>query len=113
MLPKLYRLTQKQDFKRIYQKTAKFRGPFLSIRSLANNKKNSRFGFIVANNITAKATKRNFYRRQLRTIIWQNLVRIKPGYDVILKFEKAPLSIQKADLAKEALILLQKNQLIK
>jgi ribonuclease P protein component len=109
MLPKIYRLTRDQDFKRIYKNAPKLRSHFLSLRFLPNQRETSRFGFIISNTISPKATQRNKYRRQLRTIILKNLKKIKSGFDVILKLERVP----QEKLNLEMKFLLQKGNLFK
>ena len=44
----------------------------------------SRFGFVISNKISKLATRRNALKRQLRTIIEQELPNIKTGFDVVI-----------------------------
>jgi ribonuclease P protein component len=84
LLSKINRLKKRSDFDWVFKRGLKFKEDFLSLRVVNNNLKNSRFGFIVSQKISKKATLRNKIKRRLRTIIRVKLQKIKKGLDIIL-----------------------------
>ena len=84
MLSKINRLKKRSDFDWVFKRGLKFKEDFLSLRVVKNNLKNSRFGFIVSQKISKKATSRNRIKRRLRMIIRVKLQKIKKGLDIIL-----------------------------
>lgn len=95
MLPKLHRLTKARDFNNIHQK-GKFVGlsfgrqgeKFLAIKFLKNNLSVSRFGILVGEKVSKKATERNKVKRRIREVLRLKLKQIKPGFDVIVFTKK-------------------------
>ncbi len=94
MLSRKNRLVKEKDYKNLYRRSPKIKGKFVSLRYLKNNLDVSRFGFIVSNKTVPKATDRNLFKRKFRVIIGEELNRIKPGFDVIIKLERAPQGIK-------------------
>ncbi len=84
MLPKKYRLTKENDFKIIVKQGKSFFIKELGIKYFKNNLDYSRFGFIVSTKIDKRATVRNKIKRRLREIVYQNLSKIKPGFDILI-----------------------------
>ena len=77
-------LKKRIDFDRAFRKGFKYKEDFLSLRVIKNNLRNSRFGFIVSQKVSKKATTRNKIKRRLRAIARVELPGIKNGFDVIL-----------------------------
>ncbi len=84
MLPKENRLTKNKDFEEIFKKGKGFRENFLFLKILKNKLKVSRFGFVVSNKISKKATVRNKIKRRLREITKKRLLKIGKGFDAVL-----------------------------
>lgn len=84
MLPKLYRLKRKKDFEKILKEGKRTKFSFLVLIKHKNKLNYSRFGFVVPNKVSKKATVRNQIKRRLRSLVWQNFERIQKGIDVIL-----------------------------
>jgi len=84
MLPKQNCLKQKTDIDRVFKKGKGFKEDFLFLKTLENNLKISRFGFIISQKISKKATTRNKIKRRLRQLIRSKLKEIKQGIDVLL-----------------------------
>ena len=84
MLSKNNRLKKRNDFDAVFRKGLKFKEDFLSLRIVKNNYKTSRFGFIVSQKVSKKATLRNRIKRRLRAIIRSRLPKTKKGFDVVL-----------------------------
>lgn len=84
MLPKPNRLTKKKDFQVVFQNGKSVKSRFLYFKILKNNLKKSRFGFVVSKKVSNKANQRNKIKRRLRSIVLNNLTRVKKPVDVIV-----------------------------
>lgn len=84
MLPKKYRLTGQQNFKKIAKKGKCFFIKELKIKYLKNNLTHPRFAFVVSSKIDKRATVRNKIKRRLREIVFQNLKKIKKNLDFLI-----------------------------
>jgi len=83
VLPKKNRLKKKKDFENIFRRGRSVKEDFVSFRWRPNGLKISRFGFIVSQKISKKATVRNKIKRRLREILKLTLPRLKKGIDGI------------------------------
>jgi ribonuclease P protein component len=83
VLPKKNRLKKKKDFENIFRKGKSVKEDFLSFKWKLNGLKVSRFGFIVSQKISKKATVRNKIKRRLRELLKLNLLHLKKGIDGI------------------------------
>ncbi len=84
MLKKSLRLTKKKEFDYAFKKGRSVYSPFLLLKYVANNQPFSRFGIIVSNKVSKKATQRNLIKRRLREIIRSVQPEIKNGFDFVL-----------------------------
>ncbi len=84
MLPREYRLTKKKDFENVFKKGKTLKEEFLLLKIAKNNSKKVRFGFIVSQKISKKATIRNKIKRKISELIRQNIKRFKKGIDGII-----------------------------
>lgn len=84
MLPKLNRLKKKKDFDKVFKKGGGWKEDFLYLKSVANNLKTSRFGFVVSKKFSKKNTLRNKIKRRLRELVRIKLSQIKKGQDVVI-----------------------------
>ncbi len=84
MLPKKYRVSENNDFSRIFAKGHFFGHPLLYVKFLPNNLNHSRFGFVVGVKLFKRAVKRNRVRRVMREVVHSNLDKIPSGFDVIV-----------------------------
>ena len=83
MLAKQNRLNKEKDFKRLLQKgKSHFAGIFI-LKFRENNLAESRFGFIISNKVSKKATMRNLAKRRFREILRQELPMIRNGFDIL------------------------------
>lgn len=85
MLPRENRLKKKKDFERVFRKGKGVKGNFLVLKILEKkeNKEEPRFGFIVSQKVSKKATLRNKIKRRLREAVRKNLKFLKKGIDGI------------------------------
>ncbi len=89
MLPKKARLRRSYDIRRVLKHGRIVYGPDFKIKYCQNRFTGPRFVFIVSNKVSKKATVRNRIRRQLSSIILQNLDKIEKNYDMIILVESA------------------------
>jgi len=111
MLAKKYRLKQEKDFKRVYRKGRYFFTRDFNIKHFSNEKKYSRFAFVVSGKIAKKAVVRNKVRRQLSEIIRNNFSNIKKGEDIILLAKKPLISKSYQDKEKIIIAAFKKTKL--
>lgn len=89
MLNKLHRLKKDRDFSRVFKRSKKVRTDNLLFNVAQLPRPDlSRFGFIVANSIDKRATRRNGMKRRMRAAIKELLPEIKTGYDAIISVKK-------------------------
>lgn len=104
MLCKINRIKKKKDFEVIFKKGKSFKNSFLLFKTLPNNLKDTRFGFVVSNKVSKKAVVRNKIRRRMGEVIRLNLNDIKKGIDVVIVvlpgFEKKDFTETKEVLNK-------------
>lgn len=84
MLPKINRLTKKKDFELVFKKGEVFKNTFLLCKTMKNNLKESRFGFVVSKKISSKAVVRNRVKRRLRQAFINNMRKFNPPIDVVV-----------------------------
>lgn len=84
MLPRINRLTKKNDFDAVFEKGKGMKKDFLAFRLMKNTLRYSRFGFIVSKKVSLKAVDRNLIKRRLRSIISKRIDDIKTPADVII-----------------------------
>jgi ribonuclease P protein component len=84
MLPGANRLKKKKDFERVFKTGQTFKEGFLILKLIKNHLKISRFGFVVSQKISKRATIRNKIKRRLREIIKGKLAGTKKGWDAVL-----------------------------
>jgi len=113
MLPKPHRLLREKDFQKIWGRGRSFYAKSLGFRLLKNNLDISRFGIVIGNKISKKATARNKIKRQLREIIRLKLNQIAPGYDLILIALPSILGKTYRELEAEAISALRYFKLLK
>lgn len=111
MFPRPYRLLKERDFKRVLNKGQFFFSKELTFKFLKNNLDLSRFGFIISNKVSKKATTRNRIKRQLREIIRLKLKEIRGGYDFLIIAKPEILKKTYSEMDKSLLTIFQKLNL--
>jgi len=112
MLIKENRLRKKKDFETIFKNGKTFKEGFLILKITNNNLETNRFGFIISQKVSKKATIRNRIKRRLREVVRLNIKEEgdnkKTGVDVALIMLPG---IDKKDFSetKESLIKLFKR----
>lgn len=84
MLNKQYRITKNKEFDLVLRQGYKVFSPIFIMRYCENRLGYSRFGLIVSNKVSKKASQRNLVKRRIREIVRLNFTRISPGYDIVM-----------------------------
>jgi len=103
MLAKPNRICLNKEFDRAFKAGQSFYGKVLSFKVANNDRDETRFGLLVGLKVSKKAVVRNKLKRQIRSIISQELPLIKRGKDVVIvvfhsildkKFVEIKISLQ-------------------
>jgi ribonuclease P protein component len=84
MLPLKNRLRKKTDLERVLKKGKGFKEDLLILKKTKNSLEETRFGFIVSQKVSKKASTRNKIKRRLRGVAGKKLKKITPGTDVLI-----------------------------
>ncbi len=84
MLTREYRLSEKRDFQTLFTWGMYITTPLYTLRWRRNSLLHPRFGFIVANTISKKATQRNTIRRRFRECIRKHMAEFPVVADVVI-----------------------------
>lgn len=84
MLAKINRLQKTKDIERVFKKGKGVKEGLLILKTVKNNLDNSRFGFIVSQKVSKKASLRNKVKRRLRDLVKGRFKKIKRGKDNLL-----------------------------
>jgi ribonuclease P protein component len=98
----------KIQFDLVYAKGKTWKNKELIIRTLPNNLKLSRFGFVVSKRV-GKAVVRNHIKRLLREITRQTPV--KPGWDIVFIARIPVVAVGFTDLVKSVRVLMLRADL--
>ena len=114
MLKSLFRFHRRNAIQYVYKKGRSVRHGQLSLKFVANNRPESRFGVVVAKKVDKRAVKRNRIRRRIYEVLRKNWDGVSPGVDVLVTvFDKEVAAKPAAELEAEVLGLLKKAQLFK
>ena len=83
-LPKRHRITRGSDFDKVFSKGETVKNSFFFVYYLKNNRDYVRIKAIVSSKVSNKAVKRNTIRRKLEEIVKSHLLKLKPGFDIII-----------------------------
>jgi ribonuclease P protein component len=78
-----YRLRRQSDFQRVRCHGKSYASPIMVLAFLRNESSYSRYGFVV-NKRLGKAVQRNRIKRRMREAVRLRMIRVKPGYDLVL-----------------------------
>jgi len=84
MLEKKNRICLDKEFDRVFKTGQSFYGKVLGIKMIQNKLPDSRFGLLVGLKVSKKAVIRNKIKRQIRSIISQEIPLLKSGKDVVI-----------------------------
>ena len=84
MLPQTNRIKKKRDFETIFKNSLSFKGNLFILKATKNKLGLNRFGFVVSQKVSKKATIRNKIRRRLVEAVRPRIKDIKVGADIVL-----------------------------
>jgi len=84
MLKKENQLKKDKEFDQVFKNGRSSFSKILGIKAVANRLEMSRFGILVSNKISQKAVERNQIKRRIREAIRLQVLKIKPGFDVVV-----------------------------
>jgi len=84
MLEKNNRIRLDKEFDRVFKTGQSFYGKVLGLKAADNRLAYSRFGIMVSLKVSKKAVIRNKIKRQIRSIISQELLSLMTGKDVVV-----------------------------
>jgi len=84
MLKKENQLKKDKEFDKVFKNGRSSFSKILGIKAVANRLEMSRFGILVSNKISQKAVERNQIKRRIREAIRLQVLKIKPGFDVVV-----------------------------
>ncbi|MHB9033790.1 MAG: ribonuclease P protein component [Anaerolineae bacterium] len=109
MLPKQYRITRADDFKRIHSQGRSWSNSKLVLVQLGNGLSVSRFGFSVSRKI-GSAVVRNRCKRLMREAVHNHLAEIITGFDFMFIARRGMLNATFRSTEKAVLELLRLAQ---
>ena len=111
MLSIKYRLKKQRDIKDLFlQKKAVF-GRYFIVNYKENKLNYPRFAFILSKKNIKKAVDRNYFKRVLRHIVYQNLDKITAGVDVAIVVKPSVIQAEFCQLEEEIEQLFKKIRL--
>lgn len=84
MLPKINRIKKKKDFEVMFKNSKSFKNNLFIFKVMKNNLGLNRFGFVVSQKVSKKATIRNKVRRRLAEVVQKEYKNIRSGTDLVL-----------------------------
>lgn len=84
MLRQENRIVKNKDFDRAFRLGQSFYGKILGIKATDNGLAIDRLGILVSTKISKKAPVRNRFKRQIREIIRQEMILLRPGKDIVI-----------------------------
>lgn len=113
MLPRKFRLHYKKDIQKLFVKGKIVFGLMINIKYNSNQLDVSRFTIVVGTKVSKKAVVRNRIKRQIRAIVYRNLSKFNPGFDLMFMVKKEAVGKTSNDFETEILrILSQKTRLL-
>lgn len=103
MLARDQRLSEKRDFQALFSRGMYLSTPLYTLRWRRNFGTCSRFGFIVANTISKKATQRNTIRRRFRERVRKNIEEFPYTADIAIIVRPKALGATSMEIEAELL----------
>lgn len=114
MLSRVNRLLSDRDFIKVKTNGKVFQSDSFGLAYLQRNDSlPSRFGFVVSNKISKKATVRNKIKRELREAVRKITQEIKEEFDIIFLVKQKMTFLKKDEIEKEVGESLLKSGLMK
>lgn len=84
MLPGINRIKKKKDFGVVFKNRGSFKTDLFILKVSKNNSSAIRFGFVVSQKVSKKATVRNKIKRRLSDAAASEMENLKNGVDLVL-----------------------------
>lgn len=101
MLARAQRLLENRDFQALFARGLYLSTPLYTLRWRKTDKPPSRFGFVVSNKISKKATERNAVRRRLREGVRKHKETLQMSVDAAFIIKQQALHTPFADIERE------------
>lgn len=112
MLPKINCLRLEKHFQNVFSSGKTIESRFFKVKFSENQKKHTRFGFVIGAKFSKKATQRNLVKRRLRAVAKSFLKNIKPGLDIVIWPKAGVKGAKYQELAENLKNLLNKNDIV-
>lgn len=112
MLKTQYRLRKTKDIENVMKRGKGVYGGSIGLKALKNERKFTRFGFVVGTKVAKSAVRRNQVKRRLREAVRLHFQEIKSGYDVMVVARTGAAGLNYQELEKNLLQQLKKLRLI-
>lgn len=110
MINKEFRIRESQQYNNIYQNGRKFLGKCLIVFIVENELGINRFGIVTSKKI-GNAVTRNKAKRRLRSLINENRLKLKQGYDIVLVSRPLISKVKYNQIEKDFSIVMRKTGL--
>ena len=84
MIARISTIKKSKDFQLLFKKAKSFKTQLFVLKSARNGSGEKRFGFVVSQKVSKKATVRNKVRRRLAEAVRAEIENIKEGLDIVL-----------------------------
>jgi len=112
MLAKINRIRRKKDFEIIFKNSKSVKNNLFIFKIARNNLGLNRFGFMVSQKVSKKATVRNKIKRRLAEAIRPEMKNIKIGTDLVLIALHGVDKKEFSEIKEAAITLLKKAGLL-
>ncbi len=112
MLPSKNRLVKRIDFLLAQKNGRRYQEADFAILVKESQNPFPRFGFIVSNKISKKATVRNQAKRRLREAVRKILTQVKPEIDIIFLAKRTLLDRSFLEIQEETKTLFEKAEIL-
>ena len=112
MLPSKNRLVKRADFLLTQKSGCRYQGVLFALLVKETENSFPRFGFVVSNKISKKATVRNLAKRRLREATRNLLTKVKPRVDIVLLGKRTLLDCSFFRVQEEIKTLFEKAKIL-
>ena len=112
MARRAYRISEGEDFKRLFARGSRTHLPVLSLVFFRNGSEHTRYAVVVATRVTKRATVRNLWRRRLSEFLRQILPTVTPGYDCAFVVRPPAVKAERSVMRDATTILLRRAGLL-
>jgi len=84
MLKRASSLNKDKEFDYVFKHGQASYNKIIGIKAVANRLQHSRFGIITGVKVSKKAVERNKIKRKIKHIIGQQIINIKPSFDILI-----------------------------